>query len=234
MVRPRFLLFSGGVLLWNNLTALGAQQPGIAGTLAEVGPLLTLIAALVWARWAERVGLAELGFTWARLPSGLAWGLAAGLAMATPSLLFFAVPVVSPEPVHYADYAALDLASVLGVLLLRLPIRTVLVEETLFRGLIQLQAVRWLGFHRGIALCVALFVLWHVVITYVTLQRTNLSLSPIPIPALWAASAIPLAAGGLAFSLLRHHTGTLAAPMAAHWVVNASMLVFLFARPFSG
>lgn len=230
----RLIAFGTATVLYGNVIALGTGSAGIEGAVAELGPLLALAGALAWAHWGEGLSLSDLGVTRKNLRASLAWGLAAGLAMGIPPIIFFSYPLISAQPVQYVGYASLDAQSLLLYLLLRLPIRTALVEEIVFRGVIQTQGIRALGAPRGIGLCCLFFVLWHVVITYRTLPQTNLVSSSIPLAALWLSAAAPLAAAGVIFSLVRHRTNSVAGPFLAHWLVNGSMLLFLYVQPRLG
>lgn len=194
--------------------------------LLELTPFGLLAALLLWARF-DRVSNAPMGLAAAGWLPGLAWGVLAGLGMAAPALAFFAFPVVMSEQVAYAGYQHLEWGALAAVVFLRIPLRTALVEEIVFRGLLQARAIAVLGARGGLALTCTVFVLWHSVITYNTLALTNLSASPLPLPLLWIAAAIPLGVAGLIFSWLRLKTGSLAAPIAAHWTVSSCMAVFL-------
>jgi membrane protease YdiL (CAAX protease family) len=154
--------------------------------------------------------------------------------MALLPMAFFVFPIVVPQPVQFVGFAVPTTGILpLAVLFIVLRNTTAIFEEILFRGLIQERGIRWLGPTRGIALSVGLFVVWHTVITFQAIQKTNLTDAVVPWPLLYVASAIPLAVAGLIFSLLRFRTGNLAGPTVAHWAVNSlmqSLLVILSAR----
>lgn len=229
----RLLAFSAAVLICNNLAILWTGQEPERRALLDGARLFGCAGVLAWSLWVEKLTLEELGFSATNLGRSLGWGLMVGVAMALPSLLFFAFPLISPRPVQYAGYANLDLGGLLLMAFVRLPLGTALFEETLFRGLIQARAVSWLGPARGIALSVVLFIFWHTVITYEAIGQTNLTSAALPVPVLYLLAAVPLGGAGVVFSLIRHASGNLAGAILAHWLVNVLMLVFLFLQASS-
>lgn len=216
------------LVAYNNAVALVAGSDGVLRHVGEFGPFAVVVAVILWAR-AERLALGTLGFRYADWKRSVGWGGLAGLAMAAPALGFFAFPVIMREPVEYAGYQNADLVALAALLLIRLPLRTVLVEESLFRGLLQTRGIQLAGKPRGIAFSCTLFVLWHGVITYQTIGLTNLNASPLPVPLLLTLAAVPLAAAGFILSWLRLKTDGLTAPLTAHWVVNSCIALFLSA-----
>lgn len=226
--RIGFVAFGVAAVCYGNAIALFAGSEGLWQGIAEFGPFPILLMVALWAK-AERLPLAELGFTLAGIQRGLFWGSLAGLAMAMPPLGFFIFPVIAPAPVEYAGYQNLEVGALALLLLVRLPIRTVLVEEVLFRGLLQTRGTQLMGTSGGIVFSCALFVLWHGVITHHALGLTNLDASPLSGWLLWGLASIPLAGAGLILSWLRLKTGGLLAPIVAHWLVNAGMALFLSA-----
>jgi membrane protease YdiL (CAAX protease family) len=147
--------------------------------------------------------------------------------MAVPAILFFAFPLIVSVPVMYAGYRSMEACALLWTLLVRLLVSHALLEEILFRGLIQTKVADWCGRGRGIAASSLLFILWHPVLTYQAIANTSLSTGPIPVPILFLASALPLAAAGAILALLRLRSGSLLAPFVAHWTVNTANLAFL-------
>ncbi|MPZ13289.1 MAG: CPBP family intramembrane metalloprotease [Chloroflexi bacterium] len=206
------------VLLWDDHSAAGVIE-------SPVGGVVQWGVVVGWSLLVARMSLKDVGLTLGNWQSGVGWGLGAGVAMAVPAWLFFFFPLIVPAPVNYEGYSGLGRGDAAGVVFVQLLVRTALLEETLFRGLIQQQGVQWLGAPRGIALSCALFVLWHVVIVSRTIEQTNLPSGPVPVPVLHLAAAAPVAAAGLIFSLIRYRTDSLVGPILAHWTVNT--LIFL-------
>ena len=150
--------------------------------------------------------------------------------MAVPSLAFFAVPVVLAGPVAYGGNPLPEPASLLFLFFFRVLFGTAVYEETLFRGFLQHLSVQRFGLRWGMAVSCGLFVLWHVVVTWQTIHETNLTGAVLPVPVLYAAAALPLAASGVIFSLVRHWTGNLAGAILAHWTVNSLMRGYFLLR----
>ena len=232
----RFLACACAVVVYNNLgilwSAAGSGHPFLVGG----SNLLIWGAILGWATWIEKLTLADLGIRVENFGRSLVWGLGAGVAMAAPAVLFFVFPFILPEPVRFGRYAGVDPGTVPFVLLFLLMVSTTAIfEEFLFRGLIQERGVRWLGAARGIGLSCGLFILWHVVITYQSIQHTNLTAAVIPWPILYGASAVPLGVAGLILSLIRYKTGNIAGCVAAHgltiFLMQGSLLMMASGTP---
>lgn len=224
-VRPGwgFLRLASIVGVFENLALLWAGQDPGRGLLLDGTNAAVLVGILLWATHRERLGPGELGLTRRGLGRSTLWGVTAGIAMAAPAALFFAFPLVVAQPVRYGGYTGLDAAALILVVIPRLLVTHALLEEVLFRGLVQRQAVLRLGTRKGIALTCGLFVLWHAVVAYHAVVGTNLP-GTLPVPLLYVATAIPLAGAGLVFCLLRQSTGNLAGPIIAHWIVNSLIL----------
>jgi membrane protease YdiL (CAAX protease family) len=223
----RFIGFAAAVVVYNNLAILW-RAAGAEPILNSLNSILLWGAIFGWWIWVERLGLADLGFRLENLQKSLAWGLVAGVAMAVPAVVFFAFPIILPQQVQFARYADVDPSSVSFVALFLVLLSTAAIfEEVLFRGLIQVRGIRWLGPARGIGLSCGLFILWHVVVTYQSIQQTNLTAAILPWPILYGAAAVPVGVAGLVLSLIRYRTANLAGPIVAHCLVNSLMQGFL-------
>jgi membrane protease YdiL (CAAX protease family) len=186
-----------------------------------------LCSLLVWAFRRERLRLADLGLQRDGLGLSLSWGLILGLAMGIPPMIFFAFPLITPDPVQYQGYVGLDRAGILATIFVHQLVFTAFGEELLFRGWMQARAIQELGTARGIVFTNVLFILWHVVVTWQSMGRTSLVDALIPLPLLYVATAVPLGVGGAIFSLLRLRTHNLAGCVLAHWTTNCLMLASL-------
>jgi membrane protease YdiL (CAAX protease family) len=114
------------------------------------------------------------------------------------------------------------------------PVLVAFVEEVAFRGLLQRKLQRALPTRplAAITLSSLSFALWHVLVNLRTLQQTNvLSARLAPLPLAVAGGLLSVFAGGLVFGGLQHRTGSLAAPVLTHWLVDALMLLALYAPP---
>jgi len=215
-----------GLTLVTNLGMAWAYADAHRRLALDFVQVLLWLAVVAWAIRVERLSIAELGFRIAHLRRDLAGGLIGGFALAALACLFFRVPVVAP-PLHYAGYASLDPASGLWVVGMRLLFTHALLEETLFRGLIQARATGWWGVSRGIAYASGLFALWHPVLTYLAIPDTTLATGPVPVWLWFLLSSLPLTVAGVIFGVVRQRTGSLVGPIAAHWSVNGVILAYL-------
>ena len=212
--------------LLNNL-ALAWAGLNLRPSVLDIGYAALLVVVIVWSVRVEGLSLATLGLSLNQAPRDVLLGLALGSGMAVPAIIFYAFPVIVAGPVSYAGYRFAGPEGILAVLFVRLLVGHALLEETLFRGLIQVRAIDWWGQRKGIVASTLAFVLWHPVLTYHAIAQTNLVSGPFPVWLLCASASIPLTAAGLILALLRERTGTLIAPIAAHWTVNATIMAFL-------
>jgi uncharacterized protein len=225
--QQRLFLFVAALTVLNNLGLAWAFAGDGRRLTLDVLQTLLLVAVLLWAVKVEGHSLTRLGFRLVNVKRDLAWGAAAGAGMASLACVFFALPLVASPPVRYSGYATLDMGGALAVVGGRLLLTHALLEETLFRGLVQTRAIEWWGVARGIAVTSTLFVLWHPVLTWVAIVQTTLAAGPVPVAAWFVLSSIPLAGAGVILGLIRHATGSLLCPVIAHWVVNSVILGFL-------
>lgn len=156
----------------------------------------------------------ELGLTRAALPKGLRYGAVA--ATAVGALVATAVLVGVDPTGTINDRAALGGREMLFQVFAEIPIATVLFEELAFRGVVAGLLSRITTPGLVLAWSSLAFGLWHVSPN----QFTSLA---------DAGSALATVAGtavaGAAFLLLRRRSGSLAAPMLAHWGTNGVALL---------
>jgi membrane protease YdiL (CAAX protease family) len=88
--------------------------------------------------------------------------------------------------------------------------------------------VRAYGPWRGVLLGAVAFALWHLVINFQTVRDTSVSDSVALASMAQAASMLGLILGAVFMSVLRLRTGSLAAPIAFHWLVVVAMHGTLF------
>jgi membrane protease YdiL (CAAX protease family) len=199
-----------GLLLLN--LALVALPPGwdvvgaIIGTVAAVG--LARRRGLSW----QAVGLGS--GTWA---SGMRWGGSAVLVV----LVFYAASLVLPFTRNITnDVAAPAGASVWVTALLLVPLRTVILEELVFRGILWgflagRSGTRWALVGTAVA-----FGLWHVAPAMSLADRTA---SPVGITVF--AVVVFTFLSGLVLGELRRRSASVLAPAAFHWATNGLGLI---------
>ncbi|UGY90994.1 CPBP family intramembrane glutamic endopeptidase [Streptomyces gobiensis] len=215
-------------------TALGA----VCGVLTAVNLLnnrfapraavpTSVVASALLIAVARRAGTSwdDLGLSRTRAIGGLRHGAVAaggvGLAYAAGA----ALPATRPL---FADERAADsLPGILRQALVDVPLGTVLLEETAFRGVLP-ALLRDTNGHRGAELISAgLFGLWHILPSG-DLPEANPALAGLttagapPSRAKAAIGAIVTTTiGGGLFTLLRRRSGSLVAPMALHTAFNS-------------
>jgi CAAX protease family protein len=173
-----------------------------------------------------RPGALRPGGAASRLAGAVAasWAVAAAVPAARPLLRDNRV---TDPGVRAAAYQAL----------VRIPLGTVLWEETAFRGVLQAALRRVLPGPAAIGVTSAVFGLWHIRPTLEALRANGLAGSRSRAVTGVAAGVAATTAGGALFSWLRARSGTLAAPVLLHLATNsggqlASCAVqALFTRP---
>lgn len=195
-----------------------------------VAGLVVMLLAIVWAlRWAG-LSLEAMGITRKGARRGALIGLGVGAIVILPVVAYFIFPLgVSGGSIEYSDTDDRSLASFTLWALLRQPIGVSLFEETMFRGVLQGLSVRAYGLVRGILFAAIIFALWHLVINFRTVRDTNVGDTMGLAIAAQMASMLGLILGGVFMSVLRQRTGSLAAPIAFHWLVVIAMHGTLFA-----
>lgn len=225
------LAFAAFLVVYGN--AVSAFPEGVhedyAWAFVLVG-LAAMLLAIVWAlRWAG-LSLKDIGITRVGAQRGALIGLGVAALVILPVVIYFAFPIgVSQGSIEYEGAEDLTLGSFLLWALVRQPIGVSLFEETMFRGLLQGLSLRAYGMVKGILLSAVAFGLWHLVINFQTVRDTNVGDSIGLAVAAQLASMLGLILGGLFMSVLRQRSGSLAAPIAFHWLVVVAMQGSLFA-----
>jgi uncharacterized protein len=151
----------------------------------------------------------ELGLTRAALPKGLRYG---ALAAGATGVVVGIAALLGVDPTNsMTDRASVDLGEMLFQVFVEIPIATVLLEELAFRGVVaglmeRLVSPRW-----ALLGAASVFGLWHVSPGDLTsLSGLGGSVTTI------AGTAV----AGVAFHVLKRRSGSLVAPMLAHWGTN--------------
>ncbi|HEX2374079.1 MAG TPA: CPBP family intramembrane glutamic endopeptidase [Actinomycetota bacterium] len=192
----------------------------VSGARVAVG--LGLAACLLAVAWALGVTAAKLGLARSAWPSGLRWGAAAaGVVGAAYALAFLLAPVrqALPEAEGGIGRAAL------WTVLVAIPLGTVLPEELAFRGLLLALLRRRYGVAAATLISSGLFGLWHVgaslgggaanaaMADVVGADPTGLGIRVV-------VTVCFTSLAGVVLCWLRLRSGSLLAPMLAHWTVN--------------
>jgi membrane protease YdiL (CAAX protease family) len=189
---------------------------------AHVAVGLGLAACLVVIARADGLTAADLGLARSTWPSGLRWGAAVaalvGVAYALASL-FPAVRHAVPD-----DAGDLGRATLWAILVV-IPVGTVLPEELAFRGLLLPLLGRRHGVPVAILLSSGLFGLWHVLPSLGGGPANAMIAGTVGGDAPGMAARVMLTVlftslAGVVLCWLRLRSGSLLAPVLAHWTVN--------------
>ncbi len=197
-----------------------------------LGTVFVLCVLYWWARHSARLDRVELGLSASGWKRSAAIGVLVGCLLAIPPLVFLTFPFLLVEPARYREIQNLSLPGLLWRLGVELTIATALVEEVLFRGILQALFKRSLSTARALVATNTVFALWHLAVNAQTLQQNALALPFIPAALAQAigylGSLITVGIGGIVLSILRERTNHLAGSMVAHWVVVAAMTVAVY------
>jgi membrane protease YdiL (CAAX protease family) len=208
------------VLVLAALAAAMVVDRAVSGARLAVG--LGLAACLVAIARTQGLAVADLGLARSTWPGGLRWGAAAAVSVAAAYALAYLVPGVRQAlPEGEGDIGPAALTAVLVVILLG----TVLPEELAFRGLLLPLLWRQSNVLAASLLASGLFGLWHVLaslgggvanaaIADVVGGDAAGTMLRVVVTVLFTSVA------GVLLCWLRLRSGSLLAPVLAHWTVN--------------
>lgn len=189
---------------------------------AHVAVGLGLSACLLAIARAARLTAADLGLDRSKLPSGLRWGAAAVAVVAAAWALALLVPPVRQAlPDSGGDVGRAALLTALVVV----PLGTVLPEELAFRGLLLALLARGHGMRAATVASSGLFGLWHILPSLGGGVANATIAGAVGGDAAGTLLRVAVtvcftAAAGVVLCLLRLRSGSLLAPVLAHWAVN--------------
>jgi uncharacterized protein len=211
------LVLSGSLVAWSALANLGlGDLLYVPRNLLLTGGLLLLAR-----RWGLTVD--ELGLSRRNLGPGLRWGTgSAGVVAVVVGAGVVLADVIGPIATLLADdRAALTGTALAAAVLVRIPLGTAVFEEVAFRGVLRAVARRRWSAVPATLWTSAVFGLWHVAPTIVALRVNDVEpTSAAGIGAIAGAVATTTVAG-VVFDQLRARSGSLVAPILAHWATNA-------------
>ena len=189
---------------------------------AHVAVGLGLVACLVAIALGQGLTVADLGLTRSTWPAGLRWGAAAAVLVVVAYVLAYVTgPVRQALPDGEGGLGRPALWTVLVVI----PLGTVLPEELAFRGLLLALLGRRYGLLAGILLSSGLFGLWHVVPSLGGGAANATMASVVGADAAGTlvrvvVTVVFTSLAGVVLCALRLRSGSLLAPVLAHWTVN--------------
>ncbi len=207
--------------LVNHLVLPGRPWPG------AIGLTVALAGIAAWAAMTAR----EVGLARTDVRRGLRWG---GLAAAV-IVAGYGVAWLVPAVVSALAPSTSGTASVLVTVFLVIPLTTVLPEELAFRGVLLGLLDRTVPPGTATLISSGAFGLWHVLAARGGGGATTVasdSLGGVVGPGAAGGLLVPgtvvvTALAGLVFCWLRRRSGSLVAPMLAHWALNACGVVFV-------
>ena len=204
----------GALAAYNNL---GPRQPWPpawypAANLCATGAVLAAASA------AGLTGT-DLGLRRDRLAAGARTGAGPATATAAGWLLLAALPATrgALADQRVTGLTGRELAYQVTV---RIPVGTVLWEETAFRGVLQAALRRVLPGPAAIAVTSGVFGIWHIRPTAEALRINQMAAGRRATLAAVTGAVAGTAAAGLVLSWLRDRSGSLAAPMLLHLTAN--------------
>ena len=185
------------------------------------------------------LGLARLGLARTTWRTGLRWGGVCAVASLAGYAVALTIPAARAVVAGSATRETHPLPASLGLI----AVATVLPEEFAFRGVLWALVHRQSGQLVATAISSSLFGIWHV-LPALSGGPANEAIDavvgdgPARVAARVAGTVLFTIAAGVLFGELRARSGSLLAPMVAHWAVNAGGVVFVqmagrFRRPES-
>ena len=201
-----------------NVTAHFSQLAAVAA-FVPIGVMILLFLAR-----ANGMSWRDLGLARNTHGKGLAYGLGAGVVVVLGVAVAMALPFTR-EFFFNESYASLRTALIAALVII--PLQTVLPEELAFRGVLHGSLARMGGTKLVFFASSLLFGLWHVA-SSLNLTASNAGLTAFlgsGTAAQWAGvglAVVATAGAGAGLTWLRHHTGSVIAPIGLHWALNAT------------
>jgi uncharacterized protein len=218
---PRDARVGTGAAVAVVLALLAGVQIADRATPASVQPVVSLAAAAALLPVARAAGLswADVGLGGTAVRRGLAYALPCVLVVLAGYLVLVALPwtrdLLLDERYRQGTGQALLLALVL------VPLRTVVLEEVAFRGVLWALLRRARGPGWATAVSSAVFGLWHVPAALAFADaRGYAGAGPAGTAGVVAATVVVTAAAGVLLCELRRRSGSLAPAVALHWAAN--------------
>ena len=210
-------LLSIGLVAWSVVANLGLGERWYTARNLVLVVLLLLLARRLGFSWRE------LGLDPADLREGVRWGRLAVLVVAVVVAIGAALgDVIRPFGLLLDDARAdLPLSDLAHAVLVRIPLGTAVFEELAFRGLLLAVLLRATSPGWSILWSSAVFGLWHVAPTIQTLRINEVAANSLVGLGAIAGAVVVTAVGGAVFAWLRVASGSLLAPVLAHWATNA-------------
>jgi membrane protease YdiL (CAAX protease family) len=185
-------------------------------------------AAALSAAAASGLTATEMGLGREELPPGLRLGTRVAAVTACGWLAIATVPAAR-SLLRDERITGLTGREVACQVMVRIPLGTVLWEETAFRGVLQAALRRVMPGGAAVGATSGVFGIWHIRPTIGALRANGLAAGPGKTLAAVTAAVAATAAGGVLFSWLRARSGSLAAPVLLHLATNCPGLLAAYA-----
>ena len=184
--------------------------------LANVG----LAAGVLVFAIASRFSRGELGLAPSRAQRGVGIGALAALGLGVPAAVgVLLAPLVFGEPLHYEPLEGRSAEGLAVHVLIWFPLQTAIPEEIVFRGVVLAAWQRVTSSGRAQLVTAGAYALWHLAVVYDSVSSSGVAEGPVLFGLLYLAAIAAIGVAGLLFGVMRSLTGSLAAPIMAHWVV---------------
>ncbi len=173
----------------------------------------------------------ELGMARSQAGRGLRWGLVVAGSVVALYLVGLALPLTRDlfQDDRVADLSFLD---TLYAAFVRVPLGTVLLEEVAFRAVLPAVLLARVRLPVAVAVSASLFGLWHI-LPAIGIDTVNPvaadTVGQLPPWVTVAGAVASTTVAGLWLHFLRHRSGSVLAPMVAHWSTNGLGYLFAFA-----
>jgi uncharacterized protein len=211
------VLLSSALLGWSAVANL------IIGDRAYVSRNLALAVLLLAVGRRAGASARDLGVERRRLTAGLRWGAAAAgvVAVAVGGAVALADVVPGIATLLADERAVATESALMYATLVRIPLGTALFEEIAFRGVLLGLLLRVTSTGWAVAASSVVFGLWHIPPTLVTLEVNGVAGASIEGIAAMVGAVVVTTVAGTCFCWLRLRSGSLLAPVLAHWSTNA-------------
>jgi membrane protease YdiL (CAAX protease family) len=200
---------------WNNLVVTrlpGSPASYVPGNVAATALLLTAARSV-------GIGWQELGLDRRRLREGLRWGAPGSAALAAGYTVALSVRALRPL-LKDARVAGADGGEIAYQVLIRIPLGTVLWEETAFRGVQLAALLRVLPPRAAIGTSAAVFGIWHIRPTVSAMAANELATGLLGRTAAVCSGCVVTAVAGIVFTGLGLRSRSLLAPVLVQSAAN--------------
>lgn len=211
------VLLTVGVVAWSPVANL------VIGDRWYVSRNLVLTLLLIAGALALGASLGDLGLAADQLGAGLRWGrvvvVVVAVAVALAAALAGRVKLLGG--LLSDQRANLPFPALVQAVLVRIPFGTALFEEVLFRGVLLFALFEVVSVPAAVVWSSVAFGLWHVAPTMVSLRENGIDPASVEGRSAIVGSVAVTTVAGVGFSWLLLGSGSLLAPILAHWATNA-------------